>query len=147
MHAIESLMEYRNNPKIYLPMVDHERKIFPDRTEFEDVNIGWNCGFIGRRPFFMELWATDGITMLTFFICTKGIEQYSVADLERLLIDEAQIYSKLPGYFSPSEAPKFTDDSGNEFFSFNVVVGLPDGPALIGGGNIYPFDMLNELNS
>ena len=146
MHGIEFLMEYRNNSEIYLPMIDHERKVFPDKTDMGDVNIGWNCGFIDRRPFFMELWAADGITVLTVFVCTKGIENYSVDDLERLLIDEAQIYSKKPGYFTP-QAPTCIDSNGNEFFSFNVVVGMPDEPAVIDGAKVYPFEALNELNS
>ena len=85
MNAIDNLMEYRNNKEKYLPLIDHEKKFFPFREETDDVNIGWDCGFIGNRPYFLECWATTGITMLTIFLSTTGIEDYSVEDLEKLL--------------------------------------------------------------
>ena len=74
MNALDNLMEYRNNPEKYLPLIDHDSKFFPSREETDDVNIGWDCGFIGKRPYFLECWATDGITMITIFLSTTGIE-------------------------------------------------------------------------
>ena len=147
MNAIDNLMEYRNNKEKYLPMIDHETEFFPERTEYDDVNIGWDCGFIGNRPYFLEAWATSGITMISIFLSTTGIEDYSVADLEKLLIDEGKIYSKREGYESPEFAPKPVDSNGNEFFSVNIVVGVEDEPAKInGGGHLVPFSELNKLN-
>lgn len=147
MNALDCLMEYRNNKDKYLPMIDHETTYFPPRTEYDDTNIGWDCGFIGNRPYFLECWATSGITMITIFLSTKGIEDYSVEDLEKLLIEEGKIYAKKEGYESPEFAPKPVDGNGNEFFSFNVVAGIEDEPARIeGGGQLVPFSKLNELN-
>ncbi|MBR1744052.1 MAG: hypothetical protein IJ733_19745 [Lachnospiraceae bacterium] len=146
MKAIEHLSEYRKNKEKYLPMIDHHTKFFPERTEFEDVNIGWDCGFIGNRPYFLECWGTGGITMLTIFLSTIGIENYTVGELEELLIEQGKIYVKVEGYESPSIVPKLTDGNGNEFFSINIVVGLEDEPARIEGGMIIPFEKLNEFN-
>ena len=147
MNAIDNLMEYRNNKEKYLPLIDHEKKFFPFREETDDVNIGWDCGFIGNRPYFLECWATTGITMLTIFLSTTGIEDYSVEDLEKLLIEEGKIYTKKEGYESPEFVPKPKDGNGNEFFSINIVVGLEDEPERIGGGgHLVPFPELNKLN-
>ena len=146
MSAIERLQEYRANKDKYLPLIDHETWYFPDRTEFGDVNIGWNCDFIGNRPYFLECWATDGTTMITIFISTIGIEEYTLEDIENLLINEAKVYSKLPGYIPPEIAPKFEDSNGNEFYSVNIIVGIDEEPALIKGAPICSFALLNELN-
>ena len=147
MSAIDNLLEYRNHKEKYLPLIDHETKPFPSREKTDDVNIGWDCGFIGDRPYFLECWATAGITMITIFLSTEGIEEHSVSDLEKLLIEEGKIYSKREGYESPEFVPKPVDSNGNEFFSINIVVGLEDEPARIdGGGHLIPFPELNKLN-
>lgn len=146
MSAIERLQEYRANKDKYLPLIDHETWYFPDRTEFDDVNIGWNCDFIGNRPYFLECWASDGTTMITIYISTIGIEDYTLEDIEKLLINETKVYSKLPGYIPPEIGPKFEDSTGNEFYSVNIIVGIEDEPALIEGAPICSFAMLNELN-
>ena len=145
MNAIERLQQYRANKDRYLPLIDHETQYFPDRTEFDDVNIGWNCDFIGNRPYFLECWATSGITMITIFISTIGIEDYTLEDMENLLINEGKVYSKLPGYIPP-EIGRFTDSSGNEFYSVNIVAGEEDEPAQIDGARICSFNLLNAFN-
>jgi len=145
MKGIECIEEYRKNRNDFLPMIDHERHTFCDRNEFGDVNIGWNCGFIGSRPYFYEVWATDGMTLLTIFLSTEGIEDYDTMDIEKMLIDEAHIFEKKEGYSSPSVLKLF-DGDGNEFFSINMVVGMEDEPAVIDGAPIYPFALLNDLN-
>ena len=151
MECIEAIREYRNNKDKYLPLIDHEKKHFQSRVNYGDcsgydVNIGWNCGFVGNRPYFYECWATEGITMVTIFISTTGIEDASVKDLEKLVIDDAKIYTPLEGYLSPTTAPKFTDRNGNEFYSLNICVGVQDKPAVIDGARIYGFSMLNKFN-
>ncbi len=145
MDGIECIKEYRKNSDKYFPLIDHERHQFTDRNEYGDVNIGWNCGFIGLRPYFYELWATEGLTMLSIFFSTKGIEGYEICDLEKMLIEDAGIYGKKEGYTVPGVV-KIYDDNNNEFFSINIVVGMEGEPALISGVDIYPFVTLNELN-
>ena len=54
MNAIERLQEYRANKDKYLPLIDHEKQFFPGRAECGEVNIGWNCDFIGNRPYFLN---------------------------------------------------------------------------------------------
>ena len=156
MRGIEALREYRCNKEKYLPMVAGAEKIYEDRIEYKETeddvlwveyNIGWNCGFIGKRPYFMELWAREGMTILTIYISTIGIEDYSVVDLEKMLIDEASIYGRKEGYSSPNPVPKFIDRNGNEFFSINVMVEVEDEPALIDGATVFPFSILNSFNS
>ena len=145
MTGIDCIKEYRKNISNYLPLIDHETQIYENCNEFGDVNIGWNCGFIDSRPYFYELWSTDGLTMLTIFLSTSGIEDYEICDLEKMLIDDAEIYGKKEGYVSPSVL-KIVDSKNNEFFSINIVVGTEDEPATISGGVVYPFALLNDLN-
>ncbi len=145
MDGIQFLTHYRNTKDFYLPMVDHESMIFEDRSKSGQANIGWNCGSIGDRPYFLEVWAIDGFTVMTVFVSLIGIEDYTLDDMEKLLIEKGGIYSKKEGYLKP-EYCLFTDQSGNEFFSVNIVVGLDDAPAVIEGGRIYPFSELNRLN-
>lgn len=145
MKPIEFLEHYRNNTRFYLPMIDHERKYWPKRTDnLGDINLGWDCGAIGRRPYFLECWSGDHITMITFFLSTIGIEHYRAEDLERMLID-AGLYSKKEGYKGAS-VMAVIDSNNNQFFSVNIVVGVEDQDAVIEGAIIYPYGQLNELN-
>ena len=50
-----------------------------------------------------------------------------------------------PGYNIP-KADKFTGKDGNEYFVLNLTVGVEDEPALIDGGWIESWDVLNEYN-
>ena len=145
MKAMEFLMYYRKNTGAYLPMIDHQKKVFPEQDEEGDINIGWDCGAIGRRPYFGECWSVDGITMLTYFISTEGIEDYSAEQIEDLLTEGAALYRKKDGYRQAKMAT-MTDGEGNDFFSVNILVGLPGEDALIDGGAIYHYRELNQLN-
>ena len=145
--AIECLTEYRNHRDKYLPMIDHEKRFFKKVTNYDDINLGWYCGFIGERPYFLECWSPIGLTMITVFVSTIGIEDYTISELERMLIEEAKIYTKKDGYISPDLVPKVYDGNGNEFFSINILVGFDDEDAVIeGGGRLSSFRKLNELN-
>ena len=145
MTGMDCIKEYRKNKDKYLPLIDHETWRFEDRTETGDTNIGWNCGFIGDRPYFLEAWATDGITLITVFVSTERIEDYTPDDVEKMLTDVAGIYSKKEEAYESSIAKMF-DGNGNEFFSVNVIVGLEDEPTVVESGVIHPFTLLNELN-
>lgn len=139
------LDEYKSNPGKYLPLIDHAWKVFPDRSEYGEVNVGWNAGIVeGNRPFFCECWA-EGITVLTYFISTKGIEEYSVEQIEKMLAD-AEIIWYVGERKYPTSVKKFVDNNGNEFFSINIIVGDDDG-TYIEGGVIYGMNRLNEYNS
>ena len=149
---IELLQAIRQNTEVFLPVVDHAWKVFPKKdmgTEWYDdpvYNIGWDAGIIdGNRPYFLECWATSGITMLTYFVSTVGLENAAAKDLIKMLTDADLVQFKDPEHPRVS-VMKFEDSRENEFFSINVTVGVED-ETYATGGRIYPFAPLNDYNS
>ena len=141
---LQFLQDYLDNPGKYLPMVDHAWQTFPSRNEFDEVNVGWNAGLIdGNRPYFCECWA-DGFTAITYFISIKGIEDYTPGQLEEMLGNAGIISYNRPDHYETS-VMVFTDHSGNEFYSVNLVVGVED-DIYTDGGMIFSFSYLNSFN-
>ncbi|HET7230548.1 MAG TPA: hypothetical protein VFJ16_11135 [Longimicrobium sp.] len=98
---------------------------FVKTAETPSLDIGWGEGVLGDgRPWRAELWAEDGITMLTFFFSTLGIEAYQADDLVALLTREGLLGLERPG--QGVGVMRLTDPSGNQFWSVNVVVGTGD---------------------
>ena len=124
---MEFLEEYLKNKEKYLPMVDRAWKIAGDVSEDGAFNLGWDIGLIGAdRPFFAEYWS-DGVRMLTFYVSTEGIEDYSEEQLYKMIE-----YADLMEYdeevdYSGNCVTKFKDSTGNEFYSINILVGEDDG--------------------
>ena len=91
----------------------------------EDIDIGWADGTLSDgRSYRAECWATDQITLLTFFFSTAQIEAYTDAQFIQLLEDEGLIE-----FFGDSEyvtGQTFEDPSGNEMWSINIVIGDAD---------------------
>ena len=148
---IDLLKEFKSHPDRYLPIIDHVWKVFPKRDDGQEwyddpvYNIGWDTGLLpGNRPYFLECWATCGITMLTYFLSTIGMEDTKAADLISMLESE-NLFRILDPENSRTEVQRFADESGNEFFSVNVVCGDEEG-TYIEGGKIYSFKYLNEFN-
>ena len=148
---IRFLKEYRAHPEKYFPLIDHASKCFAEKDTGEnpwddpEYNIGWNAGVIGgNRPFFLECWATCGITMLTYFVSVKGIEEYGETELLKML-EEARLVKVLDAEHPRTTAVKVNDDHGNEFFSVNIVCGDEHG-TYIKGGTIYAYKFLNAFN-
>ena len=148
---IRFLKEYREHPEKYFPLIDHAWKCFAEKDTGEnpwddpEYNIGWNAGVIGEnRPFFLECWATCGITMLTYFVSVEGIEEYGEAELLKML-EEARLVKVLDPEHPRTTAVKVNDDHGNEFFSVNIVCGDEKG-TYIKGGSIYAYKFLNAFN-
>ena len=149
--GIRFLKEYREHPEKYLPLIDHAWKCFVEKDRGQnpwddpEYNLGWNAGVIGgNRPFFLECWATCGITMLTYFVSAKGIEDYGTDELLKML-EKARLV-KVPDPENPrTTAVKVTDDHGNEFFSVNIVCGDEE-ETYTTGGEIYSFRILNAFN-
>ena len=119
---IRFLKEYRAHPEKYFPLIDHAWKCFAEKDTGEnpwddpEYNIGWNAGVIGgNRPFFLECWATCGITMLTYFVSVKGIEEYGETELLKML-EEERLVKVLDPEHPRTTAVKVNDDHGNEFF-------------------------------
>ena len=148
---IRFLKEYRAHPEKYFPLIDHAWKCFAEKDTGEnpwddpEYNIGWNAGVIGgNRPFFLECWATCGITMLTYFVSVKGIEEYGEKELLKML-EEERLVKVLDPEHPRTTAVKVNDDNGNEFFSVNIVCGDEHG-TYIKGGTIYAYKFLNAFN-
>ena len=149
---IKLLSMIRLNPDRFLPVVDHAWKVFPEvdnGTEWYDdkeYNLGWDAGLLTPdRPYFLEAWATCGITMLTYFVSAKGIEDASTEDLVKMLTD-AKLFRLLDPEKPRTSVMKFEDSTGEEFFSINVVVGDEEG-LYLEGGRFYSYGPLNEYNS
>ena len=139
-------MDIQFHPEKYYPLVDHNTWKFDSRTKSGDVNIGWNIGVLdGNRPWFAECWARDQITMLTYFISAKGMEEAKTEDLVRLL-EGGHLVTFLDREHPRVSVMKFEDDSENVFFSINITVGYED-ETYIKGGRIFPYGPLNEYNS
>ncbi len=105
----------------------------PDRSQFKpnhvksdenpEIDIGWDEGiFDDGRPYRAEAWALDGVTMLTVFFSSVGLEGASQAELVqyleredflRLLSDKARAYIGV----RPLE-----DSSGQPLWSVNIVI-------------------------
>lgn len=150
-HKIRLLSLFRLNPDRFLPVADHAWKVFPEvdnGTEWYDdkeYNLGWDAGLLEPdRPYFMEAWATCGITMLTYFVSVNGMEDASTEDLVRMLTD-AKLFRLYDPEHPRTSVMKFEDSNGNVFFSVNVVAGDENGQYLE-GGRFYPFGPLNEYN-
>ena len=98
----------------------------------------------GNRPFFLECWATCGITMLTYFVSVKGIEDYGETELLKML-EEARLVKVRDPENPRTTAVKVKDGHGNEFFSVNIVCGDEEGTYTT-GGEIISYRSLNALN-
>ena len=104
----------------------------PDRSDYkvntsksahdEVIDVGWDEGFLSdARPYRAECWAESGITMVTFFFSTQGLETSTVAQLMEIL--------KNGGLIKPlndtihATAMLMRDATGNDLWSVNIVVG------------------------
>ena len=97
----------------------------PNRTKTAErpaLDIGWDEGVLSDgRPYRVECWAEDGITSLTYFFSTWGIETYTNAQFVELLEREGLV--RWISDFRSAGAMPFTDAGGNDMWSVNLVVG------------------------
>jgi hypothetical protein len=107
----------------------------PDRSDYtptrhrtpEDpsFDLGWNEGlFSDGRPYRAECWVEEGMTCLTFFFSTHGLETYSNAQFAELLEREGLV-SILDRKARPFAMP-VSDASGNDMWSLTIVVGIEE---------------------
>jgi len=76
------------------------------------------------RPYYIECWAEDQLTMLTFFFSTSGIDKYTETMLKELLVEEK--YVQFIKKDAPVSVMHFIDASENELWSVNVCIGTED---------------------
>jgi len=112
----------------YFPRPDRSNytPVFKKTVDSPSVDIGWNEGlFADGRPYRVECWAEEQITMLTFFFSSLGMEQYSDRMMADFLSREGLI-EKVLDLKNMSVQP-VVDPSGNDLWSVNLVVGNEDG--------------------
>ena len=82
--------------------------------------------------------------MLTFYVSAAGIGDYGEEELLALLEKAGLVRILAPGKTSIG-VMKFTEDSGNEFFSVNIKAGDEEGTCAEAAA-VYPFRTLNAFN-
>jgi len=105
----------------------------PDRSNYQphgknsedpSTDIGWDEGFLSdTRPYRAECWAEDGVTSLTFFFSTAGLETMTDDQFGDFLEREGLLRFIGTRYVA---AMPMTDASGHDMWSVNVVVGDED---------------------
>ena len=129
LKELELIKDYREHPEKNLPMPDRTGQT-PRRNEYGELNIAWTAGLIEEnRPYFAEAWAVDGITMLTFYFSSKGIEDRTENELLQLALG-TYMFRFRDGSPETAEISKYPDQQGNEFFAVNITVSDGDKPAL-----------------
>jgi hypothetical protein len=107
----------------------------PDRSDYEPrrartgddtaIDLGWDEAFLkDGRPYRVEAWSDEGVTMLTYFFSTRGIETWSNEQLAKLLESEGLVRFLYPDRHVT--AMPVTDAAGNDMWSVNVIVGTED---------------------
>lgn len=111
-------------PEAEYPVPDRSDQVrVRTRTPDDDaVDIGWDSGNLtGGRPYIVECWAQEQVTMLTYFFSMRGLESATDDDFRRLLESEGLLKFTSGRRFVASRP--WVDASGNELWSVNVVVG------------------------
>ena len=143
--GMDLIRAYDKHLENFLPMNKPANEV-PPRNEYDETNIGWYAGLLDeKRPFFAECWAVDGITVLTMFVSTLGIENETPEELEQRFLDRGY-YRKKEGADRAPAVRTFAAD-GNEFYSINVTVGVDDEPAVIEGAYILSWNVYNKYIS
>jgi len=95
---------------------------FTKSADNEQVDIGWAEGYLDDgRVIRAECWAQDQVTCITFFLSTISLEELDPDSVVALL--EAEGLFRFAGSDRYASATKIFDDSGNEMWSVNLVVG------------------------
>lgn len=98
---------------------------FRKTDENPSLDIGWNEGVMSDgRPYRAELWAEDGITMLTFFFSALGLESCAEGELAALLVREGLVELMEPR--RELGLMRITDPAANDLWSISVPVGSGD---------------------
>jgi len=79
------------------------------------------------RPYVLEGWFSEGMTLVTYFFSVRDLEEASPEQLLALLQLELET-AAVPEEFRrlvPKEVLRIVDASGNEMYSLTFVVGMP----------------------
>src|ERR1700686_479046 len=111
------------------------------------IDIGWCDGVMSDgRPFRAECWAQSGISTLTVFFSTVRIANLEQEQIKALIVSEG-LAAFRPGAPERCHSRKVADDSGNEVWSVNIVIGDEDSTFLAGSVPIFPYSSEGEPNT
>jgi len=102
----------------------------PDK-DYQDV--GWGGGMLSDgRPFRVEYWWWEDVSILTYYMSTRDIEDVPDSYFRELLTDEGLLtfLSRPPTI----KARKIRDASGHEMWAVNIAVGDED-ELFVGGAH------------
>lgn len=97
----------------------------PSRGDTGSVEIGWDTGeFADGRPYLVECWAEDQMTVLSFFFSDLGLEDRTGDDFADLLEEEGIL--RWVGGMREVSAKRIEDQAGQGVWSASVLVGFED---------------------
>lgn len=113
---------------------------FSKSADDDVVDIGWReGGFQDGRPYRLEAWAQDGITSVTVFVPTAGLETYSNEQFVELLEREHVVWWR-PGARKSAFAMPYTDSAGRPVWSINVMIGMDTEAPVADSVGLLPYD-------
>lgn len=143
LSGTDLIAAYRSEPDRFLPMIVPAGKR-GGKNEYGETDIGWNAGLLpDERPFFVECWAADGATFLSFYLSARGIEEHSGDDILQMIQKTSYFHLRYSGG-ETAEAETFTGPAGEAFFSVTITAGVEEAPARVKGAPILPWSALNE---
>ncbi len=111
------------------------------------LDIGWCDGVLSDgRPFRAEMWAQDGISALTIFFSTAGLDPNEEAAAVQLALREGLVTMR-PGAEDRISAKAWTDDAGRPVWSVNVVIGYDDEEFTLSSVPLFPLSRTGEPNT
>ena len=146
--GIAFLQEYRAHPERFLPLIDHQYRLFDKWADEESRNLCWDAGiYEDNRPYFAECWSLYTTTVMTVFISSKGMPPD--ADQRHFLVEFIRngLIAGLSSEQPHIEVQTVADDTGNEFFSVNLVLGDDEQGQFIAWGRGHTgYEKLNRFN-
>ncbi len=102
----------------------------PDRSNVQtDGDLGARTGeFADGRPYRVEAWFTEGITLITCFFSVEDLESASPDDLlayVQPLLDTHAVPAERQR-LSASDVRTINDANGHRMYSLSFVIGTPD---------------------
>lgn len=144
-HVRNRMMEYLANEEKYLPMVQYWKQQTKENPAPKG-DLGWNAGVInGNRPYYYICWATEGVTTLSIYMTTKGMENATDEELDKLM-QENGIYRRKIQEEHKAQIDRFPSGE-NEFFLITQTVGVEDETYITSDcAAIFSFEALYEFN-
>lgn len=97
----------------------------PSRGDTGSVEAGWDTGkFADGRPYLVECWAENQMTVLSFFFSDRGLEDRKGDDFADLLEEEGIL--RWVGGMREVSAKRIEDQAGQGVWSASVLVGFED---------------------